>query len=107
MKLQAHPAAELFPMLSEIELDALAQDIKDNGQLHPKMSNYDAFIHSKAQIENDRYARKRCRCTSDMRLIDGAWVCPHRCPQVKPVMRVDHRTSRPRTLASRKDVSHG
>lgn len=34
-RLQPHPAAELFPMLSDAELDELAADIKAKGQLEP------------------------------------------------------------------------
>src|SRR5690348_7012106 len=34
-KLRAHPAAELFPALSEKELGALAEDIRQNGQTMP------------------------------------------------------------------------
>lgn len=33
--LRSHPAAELFPMLGESELDELASDIKANGLKHP------------------------------------------------------------------------
>lgn len=33
--MKVHPAAELFPMLGERELAALAADIRENGQLHP------------------------------------------------------------------------
>jgi hypothetical protein len=29
--LPVHPAADLFPMMSELELDELAKDIKDKG----------------------------------------------------------------------------
>lgn len=35
MKLRVHPAAELFPMLPDEELEALAEDIKANGLVHP------------------------------------------------------------------------
>jgi ParB-like nuclease domain len=34
-KPKVHPVAELFPMMSDEELDDLAQDIKANGLLHP------------------------------------------------------------------------
>jgi hypothetical protein len=34
-KIKVHPVAELFPMMSEEELDDLAADIKENGLLHP------------------------------------------------------------------------
>lgn len=33
--MKAHPAADLFPMLSESELSALAEDIRANGQIEP------------------------------------------------------------------------
>jgi hypothetical protein len=42
----------------------------------------------------------RCRCTLMMRLVDGEWRCPAHCPRVYS-NRVDHRTSRARTLGSR------
>ena len=34
-KLPVHPSADLFPMFSEDELYELANDIKQNGQIHP------------------------------------------------------------------------
>jgi ParB-like nuclease domain len=34
-KIQVHPIAELFPMMSDEELDDLAADVKENGLLHP------------------------------------------------------------------------
>lgn len=34
-KMTIHPDAALFPMMSDEEIDALADDIKANGQLHP------------------------------------------------------------------------
>jgi N6-adenosine-specific RNA methylase IME4 len=33
--MRAHPAAELFPMMPEAEIRALAEDIRQNGQRHP------------------------------------------------------------------------
>jgi N6-adenosine-specific RNA methylase IME4 len=33
--LEAHPAAKLFPMMGEEEIQALADDIRQNGQRHP------------------------------------------------------------------------
>ncbi|HEY1088570.1 MAG TPA: ParB N-terminal domain-containing protein, partial [Archangium sp.] len=35
LNLKPHPAAELFPMMSEGELNDLAKDIKDNQQKRP------------------------------------------------------------------------
>ncbi len=33
--MKAHPAADIFPLMAEDELQALAEDIKANGQQHP------------------------------------------------------------------------
>lgn len=33
--MKAHPAADLFPMMTTEELQALAEDIKENGQIYP------------------------------------------------------------------------
>lgn len=35
LKLKPHPAAELFPMMSDVQLDELAEDIKAHGQRRP------------------------------------------------------------------------
>lgn len=32
---RVHPAAELFPLMDGADLDALAEDIRLNGQVHP------------------------------------------------------------------------
>jgi ParB-like chromosome segregation protein Spo0J len=34
-KLKAHPYADLFPMMTSLELEALTADIKENGLHHP------------------------------------------------------------------------
>jgi len=36
-KLEAHPYADLLPMMNKLELDALTDDIRQNGLLHPIM----------------------------------------------------------------------
>jgi hypothetical protein len=33
---EVHPVADLFPMMTDDELDDLAGDIKANGQIHPR-----------------------------------------------------------------------
>lgn len=42
--MKAHPVADLFPLLSEQELDDLASDIKANGLLHPIVLDDDGSI---------------------------------------------------------------
>lgn len=39
--LKIHPAAELFPLMSEAELRELAADIKEHGLQHPVVLTYD------------------------------------------------------------------
>jgi hypothetical protein len=39
-----HPIAELFPMMSNDELDDLAADIKEHGQLHPMIVDDDGLL---------------------------------------------------------------
>ena len=34
-EMEVHPSADIFPMIPKDELDELAQDIKDNGLIHP------------------------------------------------------------------------
>jgi hypothetical protein len=34
-KHQAHPFADDFPMMTDLEIEALADDIRENGQRHP------------------------------------------------------------------------
>lgn len=42
--MEVHPAAELFPMMSEQELRALADDVKANGLLHPVVRDVDGGV---------------------------------------------------------------
>jgi ParB-like chromosome segregation protein Spo0J len=43
-ELKIHPAAEVFPMLDQDELQALADDIKQNGLLHPIVLDADDLV---------------------------------------------------------------
>jgi hypothetical protein len=52
--LPVHPAAAMFPMVSDDELDELAADIKANGLLHP-------IVISDGQIIDGRNRREACR----------------------------------------------
>ena len=54
MKLPVHPAAEVFPMLADDELDELADDIKENGLLHP-------LIIKDGVLIDGRNRREACR----------------------------------------------
>lgn len=49
-----HPVAELFPMLSDDELDDLAADIKENGLIHPLIVTPDG------QLVDGRNRREAC-----------------------------------------------
>jgi ParB-like chromosome segregation protein Spo0J len=50
--LAVHPAADLFPLMSESELEELAEDIRENGLQQPIVTRY-------------------CRETRQQHLIDG------------------------------------
>lgn len=52
--LESHPAADLFPMLSDMELDRLAADIRDNGLL-------DAIVLFDGRILDGRNRYAACR----------------------------------------------
>jgi hypothetical protein len=43
-KEKVHPAAAIFPMMTEDELNELAQDIKTNGQRFPIMRDHDGLL---------------------------------------------------------------
>lgn len=53
-KLPVHPAADVFPMLSDEELDELTADIKANGLLHPLVVN-------DGHLVDGRNRREACR----------------------------------------------
>ena len=53
-EMKVHPAAEIFPMLSEEELTELAEDIKANGLLHP-------LIVKDGVLVDGRNRREACR----------------------------------------------
>jgi ParB-like nuclease domain len=42
--MKIHPVAEMFPMMSEEELDELAEDIKQNGLLNPIIKDKDDVL---------------------------------------------------------------
>jgi ParB-like chromosome segregation protein Spo0J len=44
MSLVVHPYADAFPMMSDDKLDALADDIKVNGLLHPIIRDKDGRL---------------------------------------------------------------
>jgi hypothetical protein len=50
-----HPAADLFPMMSEEELQELAADIKENGLIHP------IILDDEGQLIDGRNRHKACR----------------------------------------------
>jgi hypothetical protein len=52
--LPTHPAAALFPLLGEDELDELAEDIAQNGLLHP-------LVVQNGQLIDGRNRREACR----------------------------------------------
>lgn len=43
-RFKPHPAAELFPMMTEPELTELAADIKARGQMHPIIVTSDGLV---------------------------------------------------------------
>ena len=48
--MKVHPAAEVFPMMTDDELDQLAQDIKENGQLNPVIMDGDVLIDGRNRV---------------------------------------------------------
>jgi N6-adenosine-specific RNA methylase IME4 len=42
--LKAHPAADLFPMMTSAEIDQLAADIQQRGQIHPILTTGDNLV---------------------------------------------------------------
>jgi ParB/Sulfiredoxin domain len=54
--LNVHPAAEVFPMLSDDELDELAADVKANGLLHPIVVKGDLLVDGRNRREACRRA---------------------------------------------------
>ena len=55
-QLAVHPAADVFPMMSNEDLDELAADIKANGLLHPIIVNGDLLIDGRNRREACRRA---------------------------------------------------
>lgn len=53
-QLPIHPAAEIFPMLADDELDELANDIKEHGLQHP-------LVVKAGQLIDGRNRREACR----------------------------------------------
>src|SRR5215208_5261684 len=61
--IKVHPAADLFPMMSDDELDALGKDIRDNGLRHPIIIYLDRI---KPERRKDSYP-----ATDEMVVLDG------------------------------------
>jgi ParB-like nuclease domain len=55
-KLKVHPAADIFPMLTEDELEELAADIKAHGLLHPIILKDGQLIDGRNRLEACRRA---------------------------------------------------
>src|SRR5258705_856322 len=53
---KVHPVAEMFPMMSDEELDELAEDIKQNGQLLPIIVKDGLIIDGRNRLEACRRA---------------------------------------------------
>lgn len=66
--LKPHPAAQLFPMMSDAEIDELAADIKEHGQSHPITTWQGSILDGRNRYEACR------RAAVEPRLVD--WV-PH------------------------------
>jgi hypothetical protein len=54
-ELKVHPAADIFPMMSDEELADLAEDIKENGLLHPLV------IDAEGQLIDGRNRHAACK----------------------------------------------
>src|SRR5262245_31292829 len=53
-RLPVHPAAEIFPMMEDEELNELAEDIRTNGQIHP-------LVTKDGQLIDGRNRREACK----------------------------------------------
>jgi len=49
-KWKAHPYADLFPMMTEGELEALAEDIRENGLRNPVVRYQDAILDGRNRL---------------------------------------------------------
>ena len=67
-KLEVHPAADIFPMLSDDELHELADDIKANGLIHPIVIKDNVLIDGR----NRRAACKIAKVTPETVELNGA-----------------------------------
>lgn len=63
-----HPVAELFPMLSDDELDDLAADIKENGLIHPLIITREGEL---VDGRNRREALERLGMEARVEVFDG------------------------------------
>jgi ParB-like chromosome segregation protein Spo0J len=65
--LYVHPVASLFPMMSDEELDDLAEDIRQNGQADPIVrDSHDQLIDGRNRLE----ACRRVEVSPDIRRVD-------------------------------------
>ena len=72
---QLHPLCELFPPMSQFELQALAEDIKENGQLEP-------IIHRKGKILDGRNRYRACEIAGvKPNMIEFSPTETHRTPE--------------------------
>lgn len=56
LKLKPHPAAQLFPMMSDLEIDELARDIKSHGQQSPVVTFQGTILDGRNRFEACRRA---------------------------------------------------
>src|SRR5206468_7124449 len=59
---KVHPVAAMFPMMSDAELDELAQDIKASGMVHPVVLDSDGtLIDGRNRQEACKRAKVECK----------------------------------------------